>query len=112
MQTQHDNFLEYTFAIKKGLTWTQNDDGLVTVRVENKGFTNRLAQKFFDKPAVSYIDLPGIGSFVFACIDGKRTVYEIGQLVQAQFGKDAEPLYERISVFMKQLEQQDWIERV
>ncbi len=76
------------------------------------GFTNRLAQKFLGKPKISHIVLEGMGSFIFSQIDGKRSVYEIGKLVHDRFGEEAEPLYERLSVYMKQLEELKFIIRV
>ena len=83
----------------------------MTVDMENKGFTNTIAQKLFKRPRVSHIKLEGMGSFVFRCIDGKRSVYEIGQLVREEFRENAEPLYERLSVYIKQLEKLEFIVR-
>ncbi|SFG62290.1 PqqD family protein [Oribacterium sp. WCC10] len=80
--------------------------------MENKGFTNRLAQKFFKKPKISYIHIEGMGSFIFGCIDGKKSVYEIGQMVHDHFGEEAEPLYERLSVYMKSLEKNEFVKLV
>ncbi len=112
MKSNKDNFLDYIFEIKKDLTWTESEYGEVIVDMENKGFTNKIAQKFFKKPEVSHIHLEGMGSFIFSCIDGKRSVYDIGQLLHEKFGDDAEPLYERLSVYMKHLEQVGFISRV
>ncbi len=112
MKSNNDNFLDYIFEIKKDLAWTEAESGDVIVDMENKGFTNRVAQKFFKKPKVSHIHLEGMGSFIFSCIDGKRSVYDIGQLLHDRFGDDAEPLYERLSVYMKHLEQVGFIRRV
>ena len=106
------NFLDYVFKIPEDLTWVCSDDGVVTVDMENKGFSNRVAQKFFHRPKVSHIKLEGMGSYIFQCVDGKSTVYDIGQLVKEKFGKEAEPLYERLSVYMKQLETFGFVEKV
>ncbi len=108
----NDNFLDYVFKVSDGLAWTLNESGEVIVEMENKGFTNKIAQKFFKKPAVSKITLEGMGSFIFQAIDGKRNVHEIGQLVHEKFGDEAEPLYERLSVYVKQLEQVGFVKRV
>ncbi len=103
--TKQDNFLDYVFKISDDLTWTLNESGEVIIEMENTGFANRIAQKFFKKPKVSYITLEGMGSFIFTCIDGKRSVFEIGQLLSDKYGEEAEPLYERLSVYMKKLEE-------
>ena len=110
--SKENNFLDYVFKIPEDLSWVCSDEGEVTVDMENKGFSNRVAQKFFHRPKVSHIKLEGMGSFIFRCIDGKSTVYDIGKLVKEKFGEEAEPLYERLSVYMKQLEQVGFIRRV
>ncbi|MBO6133114.1 MAG: PqqD family protein [Lachnospiraceae bacterium] len=109
---EQDNFLDCVFKVREALVWRIERDGAVIVDMENKGFANRIAQRFFKKPPVSHITLQGMGSFVFTCIDGKRTVYDIGILVRGKYLDEAEPLYERLSVYMKQLEKLGFIERV
>ena len=99
-----DNFLDRVFRISDGIKWTADDSGTVVVEMENRGFTNRIAQRFFKKPAISHITLEGMGSYIFTCIDGRRSVHEIGIMVHGKFGDEAEPLYERLSLYMKQLE--------
>jgi hypothetical protein len=99
-----DNFIDYVFERPEGLVFNCSDEGEVTVDMENKGFTNKVAQKFFKRPSVSHIKLEGMGSFIFTKIDGNRSVYDIGLLLKEEYGDSAEPLYERLSVFMKHLE--------
>ena len=94
-----------------GLAFRCTEEGEVTVDMENKGFTNKIAQKFFKRPEVSHIKLEGMGSFIFLCVDGKRSVYDIGQLVKEKYGDEAEPLYERLSVYMKKLEEVGFVKR-
>ena len=79
---RRDNFLDYVFERPEGLVFNCLDEGEVTVDMENKGFTNKIAQKFFKRPEVSHIKLEGMGSFIFLCVDGKRYVYDIGTLVK------------------------------
>lgn len=107
-----ENFLDYIFKVNDDLTWTLSESGEVIVEMENKGFTNRIAQRFFKRPAKSHITLEGMGSFIWTCVDGQRTVYDIGLLVHDKFGDEAEPLYERLSVYMKHLEQVGFVKRV
>ena len=109
--TNKDNYLDYVYSIKNDLIWTRSESGEVIIDMENKGITNRIAQKFFKRPKVSHITLEGMGSFIFTCIDGTRSVYEIGKLVKEKYGEDAEPLYERLSVYMKRLEELKFIEK-
>lgn len=69
----------------------------------NRGLFNRIAQILFKRPKISWIELEGMGSFIWNQIDGKRNVYEIGKLVKEKYGQEAEPLYERLSTYIKTL---------
>ena len=107
-----DNYLDYVFRKNDDLAWTDSGSGEVVVEMENRGFTNRIAQLFFKRPARSYITLEGMGSFIWTCIDGERTVYEIGALLHDKYGDSADPLYGRLSVYIKHLEQVGFIKRM
>ena len=61
-------------------------------------------QKLLKKPRITRIDLQGQGNFVWLCIDGKRTVFDIAALVRERFGDEAEPLYDRLVTYMHTLE--------
>ncbi len=104
--------MDRVYRIADGLEWNVSDEGVVTVDMVNKGFANYIAQRFFKKPRISHITLEGMGSFIFTQIDGTRSVCEIGTLVRERFGNDAEPLYERLSVYMKKLEEVGFIVQV
>lgn len=90
-------------------TWDADRKGQVTVHVVNKGFYNRVAQKIFQRPPVSHIALDKYGSFVWRQMDGKRNVYEISKLVSERFGKEAEPLTERLVKYIQILYQNKFI---
>jgi hypothetical protein len=109
--TNKDNFLDYVYSVNSDLIWALNESGEVIIDMENKGFTNRIAQKFFKKPKVSHITLEGMGSYIFTLIDGQRSVFEIGKLLKEKYGDEAEPLYERLSVYMKRLEELGYINK-
>ncbi len=111
MKNKSENFLDYKFKITDGLQWSLDENDIVTVAMENTGFTNRIAQRFFKKPAVSMITLEGMGSYIFTCIDGQNSVYDIGLMVHEKYLDDAEPLYERLSIYMKKLEEVGFITR-
>ncbi len=93
------------------LKWETGNDGIVTVFVQNSGFWNKLTQKFLHKAAVSQLTLDNTGSFIWQLIDGNTDVYEIGQSIKKRFGDSAEPLYERLTLFLRQLERNGLIER-
>ena len=74
--------------------------GRVVILRNNEGLFNRIAQRFFHKPAVSYIHLDEMGSFIWMNINGRRSVYDIAGLVEEHFGEAAEPLYNRLVRYM------------
>ena len=109
MKKTQENFLEKIPCHKQGLKWSQDQDGIVTLEMANRGVANKIAQLLLKKPKVSYIHLEQFGSFIWLQIDGKRDVIAIGKLVREQFGEKAEPLYERLSQYIKTLESNKFI---
>ena len=104
-----DNLLDYTPRLNRLYGWRVGDNGHVLVRIEHKGFYAKIAQVIFKRPRFSDIELDDFGSFVWQKLDGKTTVYEIGQLVKVQFGDKAEPLYERLGQYIKILHENKFI---
>ena len=98
-----DNFLDYIPKHNALYEYRTNEKGLVEIKMVNKGLFNRIAQIVFKRPKVSWIELPGMGTFIWNQIDGKRNVYEIGKLLKKEYGQEAEPLYERQSKIIKSL---------
>ena len=103
------NYLEGIPLRNPDINWSVDEDGIVTLEIKNKGFVNRIAQKLFKKPRISHIALDEYGSFVWRQMDGKRSVYEISKLVEAHFGKKAEPVVERLVQFFRILYQNKFI---
>nr|MBP3598426.1 PqqD family protein [Eubacterium sp.] len=104
-----NNYLEYVPVHNPDFPWSEDSDELVTVHVKNKGVMNRLAQKFLKKPKISQVHLDKYGSFIWKQIDGSRTVLEIAELADRQFGEELQPLYERLCTYVAQLEQVQFI---
>lgn len=98
-KNSNENYLDKIPKISATISWTE-EDNIVTIAIENKGFFNKVAQRLFKKPKISYIHLDEFGSFVFKQIDGKKDITEIGALVKENFGDKAEPLYERLSKYI------------
>ncbi len=86
---------------KDSIGWKTDENGVVTLEVENKGWANRLAQVFFNRPKISYIHLDKMGSFIWQQIDGNLSIKEIGVVVEKEFGKEANPLYERLAKYFQ-----------
>ncbi len=99
-----ENYLDKIPQRAANLGWSQGDDKLISLEIENKGVFNTIAQKLFKKPRVSYIHLDEMGSFIWPIIDGKNSVLDISESVKEHFGDDAEPLYERLVKYFQILE--------
>lgn len=96
MKKKKENFMDYIPVCNPKFTWDVDEKGIVTVHVINSGIYNWIAQKVFKKPRVSHIKLDEYGSFVWLQMDGKRNIFDISKLVETQFGKEAEPLLNRL----------------
>ncbi len=96
-----ENYLERIPVRAAHVGWSMDDDGGVTLEIENKGGFHWLAQKVFKKPRISYIHLDENGSFIWPLIDGKTNIMTIGESVQQRFGEAANPLYERLAKFFQ-----------
>jgi hypothetical protein len=103
------NYLDFVPAHSENIEWKQVDNGMVQLILHRTGFFNRVSQKLFGAPKLSYIDLDELGSYVWQQIDGQKTVYEIGVLVKDHFGESAGPVFERLVKYMKLLSNNHFI---
>lgn len=95
------NYLDYKPKRNPVLNYTTDDEGIVTLEIENKGAMNRIFQKLFKKPKITYIHLDEMGSFIWPYLDGEMTITELGVIVKEHFGEKAEPLYERLAKYVQ-----------
>lgn len=109
IKNKGENFVEKIPVKNQEIKWSVEDDGLVTLHMENKGIANKIAQKLIKKPKISHIHLDEMGSFIWLQIDGEKTVFDIGKPVEEHFGEKALPLYERLSMFIRTLETNNFI---
>ena len=101
MTKKAENFLDFIPKQNALLKWKENEKGHVEIRICNRGIFNRIAQIAGRRPKYSDIELDDLGSFVWKQTDGVKNVYEIAGRVRENFGEEAEPLYERLSQFIK-----------
>ena len=106
---QNQNVLEFV-PVRKIENYSTDDSGVITLEIENKGFYNRVAQKLFKKPKITYIHLDEMGSFVWPIIDGEMDIMKIGEYVKEHFGEKAEPLYPRLAKYFEILKSYGFIE--
>lgn len=105
-----ENYLERRPKRPDGMEWTVDEAGKVELHIENTGVFNRIAQKLLKKPEITYIHLDEIGSFVWPLMDGEKTIIEIGEAVDAEFGEAAAPLYERLAKYFQILDSYHFLE--
>ena len=104
------NYLEKVPVRPARIMWSADEEGIVTLDIENTGLFNRIAQKLLHKPKVSHIHLDEMGSFVWPLIDGEKDIVALGKLVEEHFGEKANPLYERLAKYFQILESYEFIE--
>ncbi len=95
------NYLENIPLRHSNIDWKINDKGMVTLEIENKGWANRIAQKVFKRPKISYVHLDEMGSFIWPLIDGEKSISDFGPMVEEHFGEKANPLYERLARYFQ-----------
>ena len=103
------NFLENIPCHNTCITWLQDQDGLVTLKIKNRGLANFMAQKLLKKPTLSYVHLDEFGSFIWTHIDGKSNLINIGKQLKERFGDKAEPVYERMTQYVQTLKTNKFI---
>ncbi|QEK11868.1 PqqD family protein [Crassaminicella thermophila] len=104
-----DNFLELIPVKKESQKWEINEDALVQLIIPRDGILDKIVRVFFKTPKVMRIDLDMLGSCVWKAIDGKRNVKDIAELLKSEFGKEAEPLYERLGTYINILRNNKFI---
>ena len=105
-----ENYLERKPARPEGISWSADENGIVTLDIENTGAFNRIAQKLLKKPKVTHIHLDEIGSFVWPLLDGEKNIIELGKEVEKHFGEKATPLYERLAKYFQILDSYHFVE--
>lgn len=106
---EKENYLEKVPVKNPEIGWKADEEGKVTLEIENKGIFNRLFQVILKKPKISFIHLDETGSFVWPLIDGEKDIVEIGKFVEEHFGEKANPLYDRLSQYFQILDSYGFI---
>lgn len=110
-QRNSENYLDFIMIHHEQHTFKIDNEGRVTILIENKGLFNHIAQKLFKKPKISQIHLDKMGNFIWPLLDGEHTVYQVAEQVKAQFGNEAEPIYNRLVKYLQTMESYGFIRR-
>lgn len=105
-----ENYLERRPMRAEGIGWNTDENGLITLEIENTGVMNRIAQKLLKKPKISYVHMEEVGSFVWPLLDGEKDILVLGEAVKEQFGEKAEPLYPRLAKYFQIMDSYHFIQ--
>jgi hypothetical protein len=96
---------------KQNVTFEIEEDNTVTLLKPK--FTSDFSLKYI-VPRMKYpyykIHLDEIGTAVWNAIDGKRTAYDIGEMLNEKLGDKIEPVYERLGFFLAKMKNEKFIE--
>lgn len=105
MHKNNEDVLSVVFKISAGVEYEVSADNIVTMLEKQ----DHKIQNFFRKlkfriPEYKKTCLDEYGSYVFLLIDGIKTVKDIGENLEAKYGDNAHPLYERLLLFLNHIE--------
>ena len=103
------NFLDLVPSYNVNYSWQLNAKGRVEIKIRHQGFFAYLATKFFHRPAFTLLELEEKGSFVWQQINGQRSVYEIGRLLQLRYPLEQQSLYSKLCIYIKSLKQMELV---
>lgn len=105
MLNNNEEILSIIFKISDSLEYEVDKDNIVTILEKQ----DHKVQNFFRKlkfriPEYKRISLDEYGSYAFLQIDGKKTVKDIGENLEAKYGDKSHPLYERLLLFLNHID--------
>lgn len=110
----NEDVLGIIFKVSDTIGVEVSNDNIVSILEKQ----DHKVQNFFRKlkfkiPQYKKVELDEFGSTVFLLIDGKRTVKEIGEILDSKYGEKIHPLYERLLLFLNHIDVNcNYIEKV
>lgn len=113
METNED-VLNIVYKKNEGFNYETDENGIITVLEKQDHWIQRFFRKIgFRIPKYKKTELDKFGSFIVNQVDGEKTVEEIGILLSDEFGEEANPLYERLLLFLNYIDVDcNYIERI
>lgn len=105
MLNNNEDVLSIIFRVSDNLEYEVDENNIVTILEKQ----DHKLQEFFRKlkfkiPEYKRTSLDEYGSCVFLQIDGKKTVKNIGEILEEKYGEKVHPLYERILLFLNHID--------
>ena len=95
---------------KKNVDYKYDEESKTyTIIMAHTGLNHKLAQKIWHKPKITRVRLEGMGNTVRESINGQNSIGDIGEILKEVYGKKAEPLYERLGQYLRNLEKNKFI---
>lgn len=101
--------MDYIPVRQSMLEWDTTENGRVSLSIRHRHFCDRLAQRFFRRPSVSYVEFDELGSYLWTQIDGKKSVSQLASQMERYFGEKAAPAIPRLVVFLSILKKKNYI---
>ena len=88
-----ENYLERIPKRPEKYGYSVGEDKIVTLEIENKGVLNKIFQKLFHKPKVSYVHMEKSGSYLWKQMDGVMTIAELSKKADEELGHEENRVY-------------------
>lgn len=109
MKKLRRNFLDLVFVPQPHLQWHFDESQNVVLHFAHTSFFDKLAQRFFGKPAVSFISLDTHGSLLWTSLDGKNTVSNLVEILQNKFPPEKNDMLKRVVHFLHTLQSNKFV---
>lgn len=110
----NEEVLNLCFRKEDNIKYTLKEGKIVIIHEPQYHKIQKILRKIgFNIPKYKNIELDIYSSYVFLEIDGIKTIKQIGENLEKEFGQDVYPLYERLLVFINHIEKQcSYIKRI
>lgn len=101
----NDDILNLVFKKNDDIEYELNDENRVIILEKQDHKVQRFFRKLkFKIPMYKKIELDEYSSYIFLQIDGRRTVKELGEDLELEYGEKSYPLYERLLLFLNHID--------
>lgn len=104
-----ENYLDSIPVRSQARPWREREDGRIEIDMENTGFYNSIAQKFFKRPRVSHVALDAYGSQLWKLVSGENTVMDIVRGMEKAFPDEQDRMLDRVVTFMATLQNEGFV---
>lgn len=104
MIDSNEEILKIIFKISDKIEYEVEQESRVTILEKQDHKIQKIFRKLKVKiPEYKKVSLDEFSSYVFLQIDGKKTVKDIGEVLEARYGDKVQPLYERLLLFLNHI---------